>query len=226
MIEVACPKCQKSFELDERDLRAPAGQIAYARCPGCGHKGREVDFERERERLRAEALKEERRRIREEEGTNRRRAEEEARAAREAAAERERKEARESARAREAEARAHERELRDEIRSLEGKMWVFEEDADPWKNGTRVMAVISLFLCWTGGFMLIAVQSEGGNTIFEAIAHGIGVYCLGKGCFVGQSLWNSKHATRGKFGRSGVMHRLPSLRETQQREMRSGFRVE
>jgi hypothetical protein len=53
---------------------------------------------------------------------------------------------------------------------------------------SAVLAVLSSLACIGGGLYLLNIQSAAENNIFEAIAHGIGIYCIGKGLYVGPSL--------------------------------------
>lgn len=54
-------------------------------------------------------------------------------------------------------------------------------------------ALLSAFLCIWAGFMLLAIDGGNGRDglgkVFADLAHGVGVYCLGKGLFVGAALW-------------------------------------
>jgi len=44
------------------------------------------------------------------------------------------------------------------------------------------------FLCLVAGLDLLSIQSRAGDSIFEAIAHGIGIYCIGQAFFGGPAL--------------------------------------
>jgi len=52
-----------------------------------------------------------------------------------------------------------------------------------------LMAIGGTVLCWIAGGYLLSIEAASKQSILESIAHGIGFYCLGKGCFVGPALW-------------------------------------
>lgn len=58
----------------------------------------------------------------------------------------------------------------------------------------RVLDILASVACWVGGFVLLTLQSADstsysltGHTVFEGIAHGVGLYCIGKGLFIARS---------------------------------------
>jgi hypothetical protein len=56
----------------------------------------------------------------------------------------------------------------------------------------KVAAILSSLLCACAGLYLLAAQTQSGqgSSWFELIAHGMGIYFLGKACFVGPALWS------------------------------------
>jgi hypothetical protein len=62
---------------------------------------------------------------------------------------------------------------------------------------TRVTAIASAAICIIAGIYLLQTQAAGdeGNWL-ETIAHGMGIYFIGKGLFVGASLWAQGDAIR------------------------------
>jgi hypothetical protein len=48
----------------------------------------------------------------------------------------------------------------------------------------RVIDIAASIICIAGGIYLLTVESVAGNTIIEAIGHGIGIYFIGMGLFV------------------------------------------
>lgn len=52
----------------------------------------------------------------------------------------------------------------------------------------KFCAVCSSVGCIAAGLYLLGISSKGGDTIMEAISHGIGIYCIAKGFFVGPML--------------------------------------
>ena len=59
--------------------------------------------------------------------------------------------------------------------------------------------VSALVAIGAGLYMLTLTTAAAGTTIFEAMAHGIGAYFIGKGIFMGGSLWRQDEAT-GRLG--------------------------
>ena len=56
-------------------------------------------------------------------------------------------------------------------------------------NTGWIFGILSSLFCIGGGIYLLNIQSASQNyTVFEAMAHGIGIYCIGKGLYVGPSL--------------------------------------
>jgi hypothetical protein len=61
----------------------------------------------------------------------------------------------------------------------------------------RVTSVIAALICIAAGIYLlstksITIGSDGGQSWFAVIAHGMGIYFIGKGLFVGSSLWRQE----------------------------------
>jgi hypothetical protein len=48
----------------------------------------------------------------------------------------------------------------------------------------RLIGVIGGLVCMAGGAYLVTLQAVAENNLFAAIAHGIGIYCIGKGMYV------------------------------------------
>lgn len=64
-------------------------------------------------------------------------------------------------------------------------------------NVSLLFGILSSLFCILGGLYLCTIQSAAENTtVFEAMAHGIGVYCIGKGLYVGPSLIAQGKAAR------------------------------
>lgn len=55
---------------------------------------------------------------------------------------------------------------------------------DGWGTVSRVACVIGGLIAMWGGVSLLAVKAVGNNSLMEAIANGLGAYCLGKGIFM------------------------------------------
>lgn len=56
-------------------------------------------------------------------------------------------------------------------------------------NTGWIFGILSSLFCIGGGIYLLNIQSASQSyTVFEAMAHGIGIYCIGKGLYVGPSL--------------------------------------
>jgi hypothetical protein len=51
----------------------------------------------------------------------------------------------------------------------------------------RLLDILATLACIAAGVYLLSIQSVAGNTVLEAIAHGIGIYFIGKGLFVARS---------------------------------------
>ncbi len=43
-----------------------------------------------------------------------------------------------------------------------------------------VFAILGAIVCAAAGLMLLSVQAQAENSLLELIAHGLGVYCLGR----------------------------------------------
>jgi hypothetical protein len=53
---------------------------------------------------------------------------------------------------------------------------------------TRLLAALSMFGSIGAGLYLLTSSSEAGNTMLDVLAHGIGVYFIAKGLYLGASL--------------------------------------
>jgi hypothetical protein len=51
----------------------------------------------------------------------------------------------------------------------------------------RLLDVLATLAAIGAGLYLLSIQSVAGNTVFEAMAHGIGVYFIAKGFFIARS---------------------------------------
>lgn len=54
---------------------------------------------------------------------------------------------------------------------------------------TRIWAVLAGLVCVAAGVYLILLQPAVEESLIGAIAHGLGVYFVGKGIFAGATLW-------------------------------------
>lgn len=52
-----------------------------------------------------------------------------------------------------------------------------------------LLDVLAALLCIGGGLYLLQTNSVGSSSWFQVIAHGMGVYFIGKGLFVGRSAY-------------------------------------
>lgn len=55
---------------------------------------------------------------------------------------------------------------------------------DTWGNASRTICIISGGIAISGGVNLVMLKSAGENSMIEAIAHGMGLYFIGKGIFM------------------------------------------
>lgn len=61
---------------------------------------------------------------------------------------------------------------------------------------TKLASIVSALVAIGAGLYMITLQTQAqGTTILEAIAHGIGAYFIGKGIFMGASLWKQNDGT-------------------------------
>lgn len=56
-------------------------------------------------------------------------------------------------------------------------------------NPARFSAPIAGLACVAAGIYLLTSHAVGANSYIELLAHGFGIYFLGKGIFVAKSLW-------------------------------------
>jgi hypothetical protein len=55
---------------------------------------------------------------------------------------------------------------------------------DSWGSSSRAICIISGGIAISGGVNLVMIKAAGENSILEAIAHGMGLYFIGKGIFM------------------------------------------
>jgi hypothetical protein len=61
---------------------------------------------------------------------------------------------------------------------------------------TKLVSIVSMLIAIGAGLYMLTLESAAeGTTIFEAMAHGIGAYFVGKGLFMGASLWQQESGT-------------------------------
>lgn len=54
---------------------------------------------------------------------------------------------------------------------------------------TKVLALVSAFGCMAAGFYLLDAQAAAENSLLETLMHGIGIYFVAKGLFLGATLY-------------------------------------
>jgi hypothetical protein len=60
----------------------------------------------------------------------------------------------------------------------------------------KLASIVSALVAIGAGLYMLTLQTTGeGTTIFEAMAHGIGAYFIGKGIFMGATLWRQDDGT-------------------------------
>ena|ERR1043166_8572720 len=59
-----------------------------------------------------------------------------------------------------------------------------------WGGGSTFFCVVAGGIAVFGGFTLLNLKAAAENSLVEAIAHGIGIYCIGKGLFMIASALN------------------------------------
>jgi hypothetical protein len=62
-------------------------------------------------------------------------------------------------------------------------------------NLSKLTAAASSLICVVAGLYLLSAQAVASNSFLELLAHGIGIYFIGKGLFVGPSLWKQAEQT-------------------------------
>lgn len=63
-----------------------------------------------------------------------------------------------------------------------------------WGASSRILGVIAGAVAIFGGVTLLGLKAAGENSLIEALAHGIGIYCIGKGLFMIAGVGNAKAA--------------------------------
>lgn len=53
-----------------------------------------------------------------------------------------------------------------------------------WGSVSRGFCLFGGVLAFLGGMQLAGLKAEGANSLLEAIANGLGLYCMGKGVFM------------------------------------------
>ena len=185
--EIACPKCRDAFMIEGDVTTSPQpGKIPLVRCPACGNRAGLAAFDGEIERQTRERQKRAERQIADE-----RRAREREQLAKASAihAEAKAKEREEAERA-EQERRRVELERKqveyEELDAARQDVYVVDESRDPMNSGfAAVFGGLGSILCWWAGCYLLDVQAQARDSIFESIATGMGIYCIGQGFIVG-----------------------------------------
>jgi len=68
---------------------------------------------------------------------------------------------------------------------------VLGNDTNLWGASSRVLGIIGGGVAILGGTTLLGLKAAGENSMIEAIAHGLGIYCIGKGLFMIAAVGNS-----------------------------------
>lgn len=71
----------------------------------------------------------------------------------------------------------------------------------------RLVAIVSAAACIIGGVWMLLTQPADSNSIFGPLLHGIGLYCIGKGLWIGPSLinqWRTREATEWLARQQGM----------------------
>jgi len=63
-----------------------------------------------------------------------------------------------------------------------------------WGTSSRILGVIGGATAIFGGVTLVGLKAASENSLIEAIAHGLGIYCIGKGVFMIAAVTNMKAA--------------------------------
>jgi hypothetical protein len=58
---------------------------------------------------------------------------------------------------------------------------------------TRLAGIASAAFCVGAGVYMLSIHAAAPNSILESIAHGIGLYFIGKGIFIGAMLWKIQY---------------------------------
>lgn len=71
----------------------------------------------------------------------------------------------------------------------------------------RLAALLSSAACIIGGLWMLFTEPANSNSIFGPLLHGVGLYCIGKGIYVGPSLlhqWRTREATEWLARQQGM----------------------
>jgi hypothetical protein len=71
---------------------------------------------------------------------------------------------------------------------------VFPAADAAWGSATRIVGVIGGAVAIFGGITLLGLKAASESSLIEALAHGIGIYCIGKGLFMIAAVGNFKAA--------------------------------
>jgi hypothetical protein len=63
-----------------------------------------------------------------------------------------------------------------------------------WGSATRIVGVVGGAVAIFGGITLLGLKAAGESSLIEALAHGIGIYCIGRGLFMIAATGNFKAA--------------------------------
>ena len=69
-----------------------------------------------------------------------------------------------------------------------------------WGGGSRAFGVIGGCIAIFGGLDLALLRAAGENNLIQALANGIGYYCIGKGLFMISTVINFKAAVNELLG--------------------------
>lgn len=70
-----------------------------------------------------------------------------------------------------------------------------------WGGGSLLFCIVGALVCMGGGLSLISIKAASDNNLFQAIANGIGWYCLGKGIFMLAAAFQARGAIFKLLGR-------------------------
>lgn len=89
---------------------------------------------------------------------------------------------------------------------------VYELEGTPPRPGVLLFGFAAIVLCWWAGGYLLSLQAQSSSSLIESLAHGIGIYFLGKGCFIAALLTAVGSGERKRrFGRPGDLSELELL---------------
>jgi len=84
----------------------------------------------------------------------------------------------------------------------------------------KAVAVLSSIVAFIAGGYLLSTQAVADNSFLEVIAHGMGIYFLAKGLWLGPSLW-TQHESRRHLEQlargAGVLESKEQQRERERR---------